>query len=123
MKVLLIDDSSTMRKIQKRVLESMSITDIVEAGNGKEALVKLQENNNDFTFILCDINMPEMNGMETLKAIRSNPDTAKLPVIMQARQIILSNRSSQRNCRIKSIQYWASETQKNHFTPCSFRSP
>jgi len=82
MKVLLIDDSSTMRKIQKRVLESMSITDIVEAGNGKEALDKLKENNNDFTFILCDINMPEMNGMETLKAIRSNPDTAKLPVIM-----------------------------------------
>ena len=82
MKVLLIDDSSTMRKIQKRVLEGMSITDIVEAGNGKEALDKLKENNNDFTFILCDINMPEMNGMETLKAIRSNPDTAKLPVIM-----------------------------------------
>lgn len=82
MKVLLIDDSSTMRKIQKRVLETMGITDIVEAGNGKEALEKLKENNNDFTFILCDINMPEMNGMETLKAIRTNPDTAKLPVIM-----------------------------------------
>ena len=82
MKVLLIDDSSTMRKIQKRVLETMGITDIIEAGNGKEALEKLKENNNDFTFVLCDINMPEMNGMETLKAIRTNPDTAKLPVIM-----------------------------------------
>jgi two-component system chemotaxis response regulator CheY len=82
MKVLLIDDSSTMRKIQKRVLETMGITDIVEAGNGKEALERLQEHHNDFNFVLCDINMPEMNGMETLKAIRANPDTVKLPVIM-----------------------------------------
>lgn len=81
MKVLLTDDSSTMRKIQKRVLDSMGITDVIEAGNGKEALERIKENN-DFDFILLDINMPEMNGMETLAAIRSNPDTAKLPVIM-----------------------------------------
>ncbi len=81
MKVLLTDDSSTMRKIQKRVLASMDITDITEASNGKEALEILKETH-DFDFLLLDINMPEMNGMETLKEIRSNPVTAKLPVIM-----------------------------------------
>lgn len=82
MKVLLIDDSSTMRKIQKRVLAGMDITDVSEAGNGKEAMEVLKQNNFDFTFVLCDINMPEMNGMETLAAIRSAPEGAKLPVIM-----------------------------------------
>ncbi|MCJ8329431.1 MAG: response regulator [Lentisphaeria bacterium] len=82
MKVLLVDDSSTMRKIQKRMLIAMDITDITEAGNGKEALIKLKEANYEFTFILCDINMPEMSGMETLKKIRSMPQTEKLPVIM-----------------------------------------
>ena len=83
MKILLIDDPSTMRKIQKRVISELHPDAIVlEAGNGKEALDVLKANNNDFTFILCDINMPEMNGMETLKAIRSQPETAKLPVIM-----------------------------------------
>jgi two-component system chemotaxis response regulator CheY len=82
MKVMLIDDSSTMRKIQKRVLSGMGITEIVEAGDGKEGLEKLKENNYDFTFVLCDINMPEMNGMETLKALRQIPEAKSLPVIM-----------------------------------------
>ena len=81
MKVLLTDDSSTMRKIQKRVLTGMGITDILEAGNGKEAL-ELIAQNKDIDFVLMDINMPEMSGMEALKAIRANPETAKLPVIM-----------------------------------------
>ncbi len=83
MRVMLIDDSSTMRKIQKRVLVNIpGIEEIVEAGNGKEALELLKQYNNEFAFLLCDVNMPEMSGMETLRAIRGNPDTAKLPVIM-----------------------------------------
>ncbi len=83
MRILLVDDSSTMRKIQRRVLTEMSPEyDIVEAGNGKEALEKLKEFNFQFGLVLCDINMPEMNGMETLKAIRSMPETLKLPIIM-----------------------------------------
>ena len=82
MKVMLIDDSSTMRKIQKRVLNGMDVTDIVEAGDGKEGLEKLKEHNYDFTFVLCDINMPEMNGMETLKALRQIPEAKDLPIIM-----------------------------------------
>jgi len=80
MKVLLTDDSSTMRKIQKRVLAGMDITDVLEASNGKEALELISQHK--FDFVLLDVNMPEMNGMETLKAIRGNPDSAKLPVIM-----------------------------------------
>lgn len=83
MRILLIDDSSTMRKIQRRVLSEMNPEyDVVEAGNGKEALERLKEFNFQFGLVLCDINMPEMNGMETLKAIRSMAETVKLPVIM-----------------------------------------
>lgn len=83
MRVLLIDDSSTMRKIQRRVISELNPDwELVEAGNGKEALDKLKEFNFQFDLILCDINMPEMNGMETLKAIRTTPQTAKTPVIM-----------------------------------------
>jgi two-component system chemotaxis response regulator CheY len=83
MRILLVDDSSTMRKIQRRVLTEMSPEyDIVEAGNGKEALEKLKEFNFQFGLVLCDINMPDLNGMETLKAIRSMPETLKLPIIM-----------------------------------------
>ena len=83
MRILLIDDSSTMRKIQRRVLSEMNPEfDVVEAGNGKEALEKLKEFNFQFGLVLCDINMPEMNGMETLKAIRAMPETLKLPIIM-----------------------------------------
>lgn len=60
----------------------MDITDIVEAGNGVEAMDTLKQHNFDFTFVLCDINMPEMNGMETLKAIRESAEGKTLPVIM-----------------------------------------
>ncbi|MEM2915504.1 MAG: response regulator, partial [Candidatus Bathyarchaeia archaeon] len=80
MRVLLIDDSSTMRKIQKKVISSIpGVVDILEASNGKEALEILQKENFNFRFVLCDINMPEMSGIETLKAIRSHPIGSKLP--------------------------------------------
>ena len=81
MKVLLTDDSTTMRKIQKRVLASMGIDDITEACDGSDALKILKEGNL-FDFMLCDINMPEMSGLETLREIRKDPKLKTLPVIM-----------------------------------------
>lgn len=83
MRILLVDDSSTMRKIQRRVLTELDAAwDIIEAANGREALDKLQEFNYKINLVLCDINMPEMDGMTTLKTIRANPHTAAIPVIM-----------------------------------------
>ena len=76
MKVLLTDDSPTMRNIQKRILKDMGITDVVEAGDGAEALKKIIEHKFSFDFMLCDINMPIMSGIETLRRIRGNPKTA-----------------------------------------------
>ncbi len=82
MKVLLTDDSPTMRKIQKQVLAKIGISDFIEAGDGTEALKKIIEHNFEIDLIICDINMPIMSGIETLRRIRNNPKTAKMPVIM-----------------------------------------
>ena len=82
MKILLVDDSGTMRKIQKRLLVEAGYNsdDILEAGNGKEAIALLENLNYECNLVLCDVNMPEMNGMETLTAIRAK--TKAVPVIM-----------------------------------------
>lgn len=82
MKILLIDDSKTMRIIQKRSLLKMDIEDleILEADSGWNGLESLVDN--DVDLIICDISMPGMGGIETLRKIRSNLDTSKIPVIM-----------------------------------------
>ncbi|MDD3119336.1 MAG: response regulator [Victivallales bacterium] len=80
MRVLLVDDSTTMRKIQRRLLSGLGCNDVLEAGNGKEAMTVLENFDFEFDLVLCDMNMPEMNGIETLTAIRAV--TKKLPVVM-----------------------------------------
>lgn len=82
MKVLLIDDSSTMRKIQRRTLIALGINDIDEASNGIEGLDKIQGENYDYNLVLLDMNMPEMGGMEVLKAVRADPKSNNIPIIM-----------------------------------------
>ena len=82
MKVLLVDDSTTMRKIQRRSLAQMGVSDITEAGNGLEALEILGTNEDGFDLVICDVNMPELDGISTLKRIRQTPAVSSLPVIM-----------------------------------------
>lgn len=82
-KMLIVDDSATMRKIIMRVLRQAEIpvSDILEAGNGKEGLQRLVAEP-DIALVLSDINMPEMNGIEFLRAVRSRRDKSSLPVVM-----------------------------------------
>ena len=84
MRVLLIDDSKTMRVIQKRSLMKMELGEIefIEGNNGQEGLDKLKEHNYNVDLVLCDINMPVMSGIQTLKNIRANPDSKHIPVVM-----------------------------------------
>ena len=82
MRILLVDDSNTMRKIEKRVLVKMGHEDVIEAEDGKIALQKLAEYNYDISLVLLDITMPNMSGIATLKKIRSNPASQKIPVMM-----------------------------------------
>ncbi len=82
MRVLLIDDSTTMRKIQRRALGTLNIENIDEASNGKEGLEKLQAENYSYNLVLLDMNMPEMGGMEVLKAVRADANSKGIPIIM-----------------------------------------
>lgn len=78
MKILLVDDSRTMRNIQRNVLADLGYTDIIEAADGRDALSKAKATPPDL--ILLDWNMPNMDGMSFLKAYR--PTSPKTPIIM-----------------------------------------
>ncbi|MCM8541797.1 MAG: response regulator [Lentisphaeraceae bacterium] len=82
MKVLLIDDSTTMRKIQRRALSTLGIENVDEASNGREGVDKLQAENYAYNMVLLDMNMPEMGGMEVLKTVRADPKSNNIPIIM-----------------------------------------
>ncbi len=81
-RALIIDDSSVMRKIVERSLRQAGIDlgQVLEAGNGAEALAALQENPVDL--MLCDINMPVMDGLEFMKQLPGVANAKGVPVIM-----------------------------------------
>lgn len=80
MKILVVDDFSTMRRIVKNLLGDLGFKNIDEADDGNTALPKLQSGN--FDFLVTDWNMPGMTGIDLLKAVRADPNLASLPVLM-----------------------------------------
>lgn len=78
--ILLVDDSGTMRKVGKISLAKIGYNNVTEAIHGADALVKIESEMPDL--ILCDWNMPEMNGLQLVNAVRANPKTKELPIIM-----------------------------------------
>ena len=80
LKFLVVDDFSTMRRIVKNLLQELGYANIEEADDGATALPMLQAG--DFDFLITDWNMPTMQGLDLLKAVRAESVTAKLPVIM-----------------------------------------
>jgi two-component system, chemotaxis family, chemotaxis protein CheY len=81
MKILLVDDSNTMRRIQCNTLKQIGYEDVIQAEDGQDALQKLKENT-DVSLVLLDWNMPNMNGIDCLKAIKANAATQNIPVMM-----------------------------------------
>ncbi len=81
-RALIVDDSSVMRKIVERSLRQAGIdlTQVFEAGNGAEALAVLKANRVDL--ILCDINMPVMDGLEFVKQLSGVENAKDVPVVM-----------------------------------------
>jgi len=81
-RALIVDDSSVMRKIVERSLNQAGIklSEVLEAGNGAEALAILQESKVDI--VLCDINMPVMDGLEFIKQLASVENAKGVPVVM-----------------------------------------
>jgi two-component system chemotaxis response regulator CheY len=80
MKVLIVDDFATMRRIVKNILRQLGFTDISEADDGKTALQALKKEK--FDLILSDWNMPEMPGIELLKAVRADDELKDIPFLM-----------------------------------------
>jgi two-component system chemotaxis response regulator CheY len=80
MKVLVVDDFSTMRRIVKNLLRDLGFTNIQEADDGSTALPMLQ--NGNFDFVVTDWNMPGMQGIDLLKAIRADSSLAHIPVLL-----------------------------------------
>ncbi len=84
-KILVVDDMSTMRKIIKQMLKQIGFTNITEADDGATAWPLIQNGIKDgvpFEFILSDWNMPQMSGLDLLKNVRSTPGLEKLPFLM-----------------------------------------
>lgn len=80
MKVLVVDDFSTMRRIVKNLLRDLGFTNISEADDGSTALPMLQ--GGDFDFVVTDWNMPGMQGIDLLKAIRADERLSHIPVLL-----------------------------------------
>lgn len=80
MKILIVDDFSTMRRIIKNLLRDLGFNNTAEADDGVSALPILQAGS--FDFLVTDWNMPGMTGIDLLKAVRADAKLAKLPVLM-----------------------------------------
>lgn len=80
MKILIVDDFSTMRRIIRNLLRDLGFTNTQEADDGSTALPMLK--NGDFDFVVTDWNMPGMQGIDLLRAIRADDELKHLPVLM-----------------------------------------
>lgn len=106
MKVLLVDDSGTMRAIQRRCLNKLGIEDIHEAGDGVEALAVFDAN--PVNVVLTDWNMPNMDGLTLLQQIRQRD--REVPVIMITTE-------AERSRIVQAIQSGVSDYLVKPFTP------
>jgi len=89
MKILIVDDFSTMRRIIKNILRQLGFTNVQEADDGVTAWPKIQSE--PFDLIVTDWNMPKMSGLELLKAIRSDENLKDLPVLMVTAEALKEN--------------------------------
>ena len=89
MKILTVDDFSTMRRIVRNILRQLGYNNIVEAEDGAAGLEILQ--NQEIDFVISDWNMPNMTGLELLKAIRNDAKLKDLPVLLVTAEALKEN--------------------------------
>ena len=111
-KILLVDDSSTMRRIQKNTLTKIGYSDIDEAEDGEEAFKKVSQN--DYSIVLMDWNMPIMDGLTCLKKIKGTDATKNVPVIMVTSE-------SEKTRIIEAIQSGAANYVVKPFEPATLK--
>ncbi len=108
MRVLVVDDFSTMRKIVKNILRQLGFNNIVEADDGSTAWEVLNKDNIDF--IVSDWNMPNMSGIELLRKVRGSEEYADIPFLM------VTAEAQQENI-IEAVQAKVSNYIVKPFTP------
>jgi len=89
MNVLVVDDFATMRRIITNVLKQLGYENIFEAEDGTKALQILETEN--IQFVITDWNMPQMSGLDLLKAIRASEDKKHIPVLMVTAEAMQEN--------------------------------
>jgi len=78
--VLVVDDSSTVRQQVSLALKQAGFATL-EAADGREAIVTLDANRN-IDMVVCDVNMPNVNGLEMVERVKAKPEFGKLPILM-----------------------------------------
>ncbi|MBW8888881.1 MAG: response regulator [Fibrobacteres bacterium] len=117
MKILLVDDSGTMRQIQKMILQGIGLTDVIEAADGSQAIKMAVEQRP--ALILMDWNMPGMKGIEALRKLKAADVTKAIPVIMvtsesEKSHVLEAVRAGAANYMVKPI---TAEVVKEKLTP------
>ena len=79
-KILIVDDSSTVRHQVETTLAGAGY-DVIEAADGAQGLSAIDAQR-DIALVICDLNMPNMNGLEMLVAVKADPRNARLPIVM-----------------------------------------
>jgi two-component system chemotaxis response regulator CheY len=88
-KILAVDDFSTMRRIVRNILRQLGYNNIAEAEDGAAALEYLKQNKVDF--IVSDWNMPNMTGLELLKAVRADANLKDIPILLVTAEALKEN--------------------------------
>ncbi len=89
LRVLVVDDFATMRKIERNILGQLGVKNVDEADDGSTALPKLKAN--PYDIVLLDWNMPTMTGLELLKTMRADDELKETPVIMVTAEALKDN--------------------------------
>lgn len=110
-KVLVVDDFATMRRIIKGVLKQLGFTDIIEADDGDNALKELKKE--QVGLIVSDWNMPNMTGLELLKAVRGDEGLNKIPFLMVTAE-------GQKENVVEAVQAGVNNYIVKPFTPETF---
>ena len=100
-RVAIVDDTADARRLVRRILQSQGDFTIFEASNGREGLDLVQREHPDL--LILDLMMPEMDGFAVLDALRSNPDTAQIPVIVSTAKELTSEEKNRLQGQIQAL--------------------
>jgi threonine synthase len=100
-KIAIVEDTAEARRLIRRILQSQGSFTILEASNGREGLDLIQRELPDL--VVLDLMMPEMDGFTVIEALRANPETATIPVIVATAKELTTDEKSRLSGQIQSL--------------------